>query len=106
VHPNLYSHLETDLRMAAKDLEQVALPAASQRLANALATLAKLQAAEGTITLAMLNAGYDATRLACGTPQFASSGFVLGSSAAIYAAMRGAVSTVSPVAVTFTLQEG
>jgi len=38
-------------------------------------------------TEAMMNAGYDATRLQDGTPQFCDSGFCLGHSEKIYTAM-------------------
>jgi hypothetical protein len=39
----------------------------------------------------MMNAGYDATRLEDGTPQFAKAGFALGHTRTIYMAMRAAV---------------
>lgn len=42
------------------------------------------------VTEAMANAGYDATRLADGTPQFAEAGFCLGHAGNIYSAMREA----------------
>jgi len=51
--------------------------------------LDRLQGEE--VTLAMMDAGYDATRLDDGTPQFAGGGFCLGHAAKIYAAMRAAV---------------
>ena len=42
------------------------------------------------VTEAMMSAGYDATRLEDGTPQFSEAGFCLGHTAKIYAAMHAA----------------
>lgn len=44
-------------------------------------------------TMEMYEAGYDATRLADGTPQFANAGFYLGHSGNIYRAMIAATPT-------------
>ena len=112
--PALLQHLmlhaaTANLRAAALELREVASPPvqvrdAIKRVDDALAALDNLRTEPEIITLAMLNAGYDATRLTDGTPQFASAGYVLGSSATIYAAMRAAAAEPSPVAVTFTMQ--